>query len=297
MKVLVTGCSGFLGPSLVASLRSRGHEVGGTYLGARPELPGTEVCEVDITDEEAVRRAVGAIEPDVIVHLAGFSHVGSSWESPELCERVNAAGTAHVVAAAAGARIVLASSAEVYGVVPEAEQPIPESRPVAPASPYGLSKARAESLVLDAGGTVVRSFNVVGPGQARTFAMPAFACQLLAIRRGESEPHLEVGNLEPRRDFVHLHDAVEGFALLSELGISGSVYNLGTGRAYSIREAVDRLIDLAGVEVEVRVDPARFRPVDAELLVADSSRLRGLGWEPKRSLRGALRDLLDSLAC
>ena len=104
---------------------------------------------------------------------------------------------------------------EVYGLVPEADQPIPEERPLAPANPYAMSKAAAERLVVAAGGVVARSFNLAGPGQAESFALPAFARQLAAISAGANEDVLRVGNLSARRDFVHVDDGVEGLRLLA----------------------------------------------------------------------------------
>ena len=151
----------------------------------------------------------------MIVHLAGLSHVGESWKRPGDYLRVNFEGTLNLLSAARGRRLIFASSAEVYGAVPAAEQPLVEDRPLAPRSPYAMTKACAERMVLDRGGIVVRSFNAIGSGQAPTFALPSFAAQLAAIRRGESEPVLRVGDLSPRRDFVHVLDVVEGAPTLA----------------------------------------------------------------------------------
>jgi len=231
-----------------------------------------------------------------VLHLGGLSHVGGSWERMADYFRVNVLGTENLLAAAraAGARrVVFASSAEVYGAVPEDAVPIAESRPIAPASPYALTKAAAERLALAAGAVVVRSFNLVGTGQAPSFALPSFARQLAAIERGEAAPEVRVGNLSARRDFVHVADGVAAYRLLAERGGPGEVYNLATGRAVSIREALDRLIALAGVEADVVVDPGRMRPVDVPVLAGDPAKLAELGWRPERDLDAALSELLD----
>lgn len=287
MRIFVTGAGGFLGPHLLGELLRRGHQISGSYLGHRPPLAEVELHEVDLLDLTSLRRAIAAAQPDAVVHLAGLSHVGESWGKIAEYFDANVIGTENVVAAAAGRRVLLASSAEVYGLVPEAEQPIAETRPLAPRTPYALTKAAAERLALRSGAVVVRTFNLVGPGQAPTFALPAFAEQLAAIAAG-AEPILRVGNLSAQRDFVPVSDGARAYAVLLERATAGEAYNLASGRAWSLREALDRLLAAAGLEVRVEEDPARLRPVDIPLLCGDSSRLRALGWSLESSLDDAV---------
>ena len=295
MRVFVTGAGGFLGPHLLQELRRRGHEVAGSYLGHRPQFDGIELYEADLLDRASLLRAFGEAQPDAVVHLAGLSHVGESWNRIAEYFDANVLGTENVLAAAAGRRVLVASSAEVYGLVPEEEQPIREERPLAPRTPYALTKAAAERLALRAGAVVVRTFNLIGPGQARTFALPAFAEQLAAIARG-AEPVLRVGNLTARRDFVAVEDGARGYAVALERAAAGDAYNLASGRAWTIREALDRLLQVAGLEVRVTEDPARLRPVDMPLLCGDARRLRELGWRPESSLDDAVARLWRSIA-
>src|SRR6185295_13572557 len=158
-------------------------------------------------------------------------------------------------------------------------------------SPYALTKAAAERLAFLRGAVVARSFNLVGPGQSPKFALPAFAVQLAAIARGEQEPVLRVGNLSARRDFLHVDDGAAAFRLLAEKGERGGIYNIASGRALSIGEALERLTALSGVEARVEPDPERMRKVDLPLLLGDARPLRALGWEPRRTLDDALSDL------
>lgn len=301
MHVLVTGISGFVGPRLAAHLLERGDRVSGTFLIDHPVFSGAgdvRLFEVDLQDAAALARAVRDAAPDVIVHLAGLSHVGESWSRMPDYFRVNVLGTDNLLAAAGGRRVVLASSAEVYGLVPDAEQPIAEDRPVDPRTPYALTKAAAERLALARGAVVVRSFNLVGPGQSTKFALPTFAAQLAGFRRGsrgEREPVLRVGNLSARRDFVHVDDGAEAFRLLAEKGEPGGIYNIASGRAFSIQEALERLMALSGVEARIEPDPERMRPVDLPLLLGNASRLRALGWEPRRTLDDALAELWSAV--
>jgi GDP-4-dehydro-6-deoxy-D-mannose reductase len=294
MHVLVTGISGFVGPRLARHLLERGDRVSGTYLvdhPAFPEVDQVRLYEVDLQDAAAVERVVRESSPDAIVNLAGLSHVGESWTRMPDYFRVNVLGTDNLLAAAAGRPVVIASSAEVYGLVPEEEQPIPEERVVDPRTPYALTKAASERLAFLRGAVVARSFNLVGPGQAAKFALPTFAAQLAAIACGEREPVLRVGNLSARRDFVHVDDGAEAFRLLIEKGKPGGVYNIASGQAFSIGEALERLMALSGVKARIEPDPERMRPVDLPLLLGDARPLRALGWQLRRTLDDALADL------
>jgi GDP-4-dehydro-6-deoxy-D-mannose reductase len=296
LRVLVTGVSGFVGSRLAQHLLARGDRVAGTYLAERPDLPGVELHEADLLDRYALARAVEASDPDAIVHLAGFSHVGQAWERMPQYVEVNVGGTANLLVVAGRRRVVVASSAEAYGPVPAAEQPIREDRPLAPRSPYGLTKLGTERLALPLGAVVMRLFNLVGPGQSADFALPGFAAQLAAIARGGCDAVLRVGNLTARRDFVHVDDGVEALALLAEKGAPGEVYNVATGRATSIADALAGLMQVAGVEARVQEDPARVRPIDLPLLCGDASRLHALGWAPRRTLDDALADLWSAVS-
>jgi GDP-4-dehydro-6-deoxy-D-mannose reductase len=281
---------------LATFLVENGHSVAGTYVGASPEAPVFEPFVADVADEAAVRRIVEGFLPEAVIHLAGLSHVGASWKQVSDYFRVNVLGTRNVIEAAAGVPVVLASSAEVYGLVPESRQPIVETTPVDPRNPYAMSKAAAELLVLERGGIIVRSFNLIGPGQASTFALPSFARQLAAIASGSHEPVLEVGNLEARRDFLHVDDALQAYWLMVSEGRPGEIYNLGSGRAHSIREVLDMLLEVSGVEAHTVMDPERFRPVDVPMTCGDISKLGDLGWSPQRDVRDALSDLWASVA-
>jgi len=296
MHILITGVGGFVGSRLARYLLGRGDRVSGTYLDVHPEIPGADLYEADLLSLDSLTRAVRAAAPDALVNLAGLSHVGESWKRMADYFWVNVVGTENVVAAAEGRPVVIASSAEIYGPVPEAEQPIREDRRVAPETPYALTKAAAERIALGRGAIIARSFNLVGPGQAPNFALPTFASQLAAISRGELPPVLKVGNLSARRDFVHVDDGAAAYRLLAEKGSPGGIYNVASGRACSIGEALERLMEISGVRVPVEEDGARFRPADIPLLQGDASRLRALGWEPKKTLDDALADLWAEVA-
>jgi GDP-4-dehydro-6-deoxy-D-mannose reductase len=291
VHLFITGISGFVGLRLARWVRERGGRASGIYVADRPAPDVGDCWEADLLDLPALEAALDAARPDAVVHLGALSHVGASWQRMGEYFRVNVLGTEAVLDAAGGAPVLLASSAEVYGVVPEDEQPLGEERLPAPSSPYALTKAAAERLALRAGGLVIRLFNLVGPRQARDFALPAFASQLAAIAAGRQAPRLGVGNLEARRDFVHVADGAEAIALLAERGAAGGTYNVASGSVCSIREALDRLLAVSGVEVEVFLDERYLRPVDIPVLRGSAGPLRALGWEPRRGMDRAIADL------
>lgn len=300
MRTLITGITGFVGRHLATRLVEDGHEVwgcavGGASIDNRCLGDRFEVAEIDLLDAEGFARFVRRAAPDAVVHLGGLSHVGASFGRPDLYFQVNVLGTRNVLAAVRQAcpqaRLIVASSAEVYGPVPEDEQPISEERAVDPRSPYAWSKASAEVLTLEAGGIVTRAFNIIGPGQAPSFALPSFARQLAGIETGRVPAQLNVGDLSPRRDFVHVADAIRAYCVLIEKGEARTVYNLASGCSASVGDMLDRLRATSGVDAEVVRDEARVRPIDVPLLVGDASRLRELGWRPQHAADEALEAL------
>ena len=291
MRVLLTGSKGFVAQWMRDDLESRGDDVTGMD------------AEVDITDGPAIADAITAAAPEAICHLAAQASVGASWKDQSATYQVNTFGALNVLEAALACnrppRVLLISSSEVYGRVAPDELPIAEDQPFAPESPYAASKAAAELIGLQAwlgkGLEVVRArpFNHTGPGQRPEFVVPALARQVAAaVTSGAGV--LETGNLEARRDITDVRDVVRAYRDLLESGTPGEVYNVCRGEAVSIDQVARRLLALAGVDLEIVVDPARVRPVDLLELRGDPSRLHAAtGWTPEIALDDTLAAVLE----
>jgi GDP-4-dehydro-6-deoxy-D-mannose reductase len=291
MRALITGGKGFVGQWLAAHLKDQGDEVAVIDL------------ETDVADGTAVRRVLHDVAPDAIYHLAAMTHVGESWEDPSQVLRVNVLGTAEVLAAARTlpqARVLVVSSAEVYGVVGPEQLPLGESTPTAPASPYAASKLAAEAVALQAWRgyrqpvIVVRPFNHIGPGQSPNFFVPALAKRIVEARRSGAGS-LRVGTLTTRRDFTDVRDVVVAYRLLIEKGAPGDVYNVCSGRDVAMSDVAAQLLALAGADLTLETDPELVRPVDVPVLRGDAGRLHAAtGWQPSIPLATTLADVLTS---
>ncbi|GAC1659440.1 MAG: GDP-mannose 4,6-dehydratase [Candidatus Elarobacter sp.] len=303
MRVLITGARGFVGHHLSAVLRERGHDVVAADRGAVDE----ETLSVDVTDPLAVRAAFDLARPDAVAHLAAQAFVPASLADPQATFAVNAGGTLHVLEAARTAaeeglraRVLVVSSAEVYGAQPPDAYPLRETLAPLPRNPYAASNVAAEALALAYARSfgvdvvVTRAFNHVGPGQDERFALAAFAAQIARAAAGLDRTVL-VGNLDASRDVLDVRDVCAAYALLLEgTAPAGEIYNVCSGKATTMRELLRRLIEIARVPVEIREDPARMRPADVPVSFGDASKLReATGWAPGIPLAAALRAVYD----
>jgi GDP-4-dehydro-6-deoxy-D-mannose reductase len=296
VKALVTGAAGFVGRHLVAFLEAEGDDVVGVdrHHGADGG--------VDLLAARELEQLVTDVRPQALYHLGGWSDVGASWDAPLEAFRVNAEGTLNVLEAcraAAVARVLIVSSADVYGKVKLAELPLTEDSPFRPVTPYAASKIAADELGLQAwlghGLEVlrVRAFNHLGPGQTNRFVCPALA-ERIALNERDGDEVVPVGNLTPRRDFTDVRDVVRAYRLLIEDGEPGEAYNVCSGRDLAISELADRLVALASRPMRLEGDPALQRPVDVPVLRGDYTKLhKATGWDPQIDLDVTLRDVLD----
>ncbi|WP_086563524.1 GDP-mannose 4,6-dehydratase [Streptomyces africanus] len=290
MRAVVTGGSGFIGSHLCDFLRAQGEDV------VEVDLP-----HCDIGDTVRLTQVLEQAEPDHIYHLAAQASVRRSWEDPAFTWRSNAGGTVSLLEAARSAspraRIIVMSSAGVFDGA-RLDSPIDEDRTPAPLSPYAASKLAVESLArhyLAAHGlgvVIIRPFNVIGQRQGLDYLVPSLARRIVSAAPS-GRGHITVGNLDARRDFLDVRDAVRGLRLLMRNGQPGEVYNLCTGVGVPVRALVETMIFLMGRPLECRQDPGLVRGTDAPSLVGNPGKTRGLtGWQATIPLATSLADVL-----
>jgi GDP-4-dehydro-6-deoxy-D-mannose reductase len=311
MRALITGISGFVGQHLAEHILANHADV--ELFGLRRwrsemprsvvRAPSVHIVEGDLLDAPSLVRVLHASRPDVIFHLAASSSVAGSWDTPAEMVQVNVLGTLHLLEAVRQVQldpaVVLACSAEAYGVVTESELPITEAQPFRPVSPYAVSKAAADLLgyqyfrAFRLRTVRMRFFNHCGPRQSSRFVVSAFARQVAEIEAGARGPEIRTGDLEVRRDFVDVRDAARAYWLAATGGEAGEAYNVAGGRARSIREVLDHLLGLSGAEVSIVSDPERMRPAELRVLEGDASRFhQATGWQPEIPFEQTLADTL-----
>ncbi len=308
MRILITGISGFVGPYLARHIAETDSEaeIWGLVWEADPAEASSSVQLVDgdLTDISTLTTALNRVRPDIIFHLAAASSVASSWDHPGRFLEVNAVGTVNLLEVARAldleTKVVVSSSAEVYGAVPTDRQPIAEDSPLEPLSPYAASKAAQDLLTAqyyhgyEMPTIRLRLFHHTGPRRPTQFVASSFAHQIARIERGLDPPRLAVGNLEAVRDFSDVRDIARAYWLAATRGKPGAAYNVCSSRGTTIRQVLDMLLENSEVDVEVEVDPSRLRAADIPCLVGDHSRFSdATGWQPEIPLEKTLSDLLD----
>jgi GDP-4-dehydro-6-deoxy-D-mannose reductase len=301
-RILITGAAGFAGGHLIERLGADQRIVG----WFKPDTPrprdagGVEWMPVELVDRDAVEAAVSAAAPTEIYHLAGAPSVETSWVNAVPHLQINALGTHYLLRAVERAarrcRVLVVTSAQVYRT---GDDPIREDAPLVPSSPYGLTKLAQDQLALQAASdgldvVVARPFNHIGPRQTPGFAVASFARQVARIEAGLESPVMRVGNLETRRDMTDVRDVADAYVRIMESGLAGRPYNVCSGRARRMRDLLERLCELASVDITIETDPARLRPNDVPVIEGDATRLRAeLEWRPHIDLDQTLRDTLD----
>lgn len=304
MRIFITGATGFAGSYLVDNLLAEGHEIFALVRSATlPSHPRLHSMKGDLLDAAALQTAVSQAKPDLIYHLAGQAYPGLSWKKPILTFDVNINGTVNLLEAArlyGQPRVVVVTSAEIYGYVTMDDLPLTEKHHPEPRHPYGISKMAAGQLVnlywrrYKLPAIEARPFNHIGPRQALGFVVPDFASQLAAIKLGQQPPKMKVGNLEAQRDFTDVRDVVTAYQALATQGKPGEAYLICSGQPIAIHYLLTTLSELIQRDVEIAYDPARMRPADIPCLFGSYDKIaRHTGWKPSIHLRQTLADVLE----
>jgi UDP-glucose 4-epimerase len=309
MKLLVTGGAGYIGSIVAGQLLAAGHEVvvlDSLERGHREAVPdGARLVVVDLLDEPAVAEAVGE-GFDGVLHFAALALVGESVAHPERYYRTNVGGSLNLLEAMRGAgveRLVFSSTCAVYGQPDEV--PIPETAPPRPTNAYGASKLAVDGMIGDfclahgLGAVSLRYFNVAGAcgglgedHEPETHLIPNVFRAALGIQEcvevfGTDYPTPDGTAV---RDYIHVEDLAAAHLLALNGARAGEhrIFNLGNGSGFSVREVIEAVREVTGLEFEVREAPRR--PGDPPMLVAASALVRSaLSWEPRKP---ALREMV-----
>lgn len=310
-RVLVTGVTGFAGSHLVDFLLAQG---GYDIYGIQRWRSRTEniehfagkitLLECDLRDATNTFETIAKVKPDWIFHLAAQSFVPTSWVAPSESLTTNVLAQVNIFEAVRRlglkTRIQLACSSEEYGMVFPDEVPIKETNPLRPLSPYAVSKVAQDMLGYQywmswkVDSVRTRGFNHEGPRRGPVFVASDFAKQIADIEKGRKPAVLSVGNLEAQRDFTDVRDMVRAYVLALEKCEPGEVYNICSGKAWTIQKVLDYLLGMTTTKIEVREDPARLRPSDVPILLGDNSKfVKATGWQPTIPFETTLKDMLE----
>jgi GDP-4-dehydro-6-deoxy-D-mannose reductase len=302
-RALVTGAGGFAGRQLVRQLVEDGWEVAGTIRSRSSEVQGISEHKIDITDQDALTSLLREFEPEVVFHLVAIVDTVTTPDVIRLYE-TNTLGTVSILeamrAVGSQARFLYTSTSFVYGASSGEEQPVREDHPLRPLTPYGASKAAGETVTQQFArqtGTevlIARAFQHTGPGHTGAYAMADWAQQLAEIEAGAGSGAIRCGNIEVERDYLDVRDVASAYRAIAVDGKPGEVYNVSSDVPRTMRSLLEGLIAAFDVEVDIEVDPDRFRTVDQQVFYGDSAKARSeTGWRPSYEIDRTLADLAD----
>jgi len=308
-KALITGIAGFAGSHLAELLKKEGFRVFGFFH------PGHSVSNVeslkesiqlfpqDLLLKKQVEKVTRQINPDSVFHLAAFSSPANSFKDPKATLENNIISQLNLLEALVKiktqAKILIIGSSDEYGDIESKYLPATENTPLAPTSPYAVSKVAQDMLGLQfylhhkLNIVRVRPFNHIGPRQSPSFVVSAFASQIANLEK-KGGGVIRVGNLESWRDFTDVRDMVRAYLLAVDNGQSGEVYNIGSGKPQKIGDILRKLINLSRAKIKIQRDQNLTRPVDIKKIYCDYSKFQKVtGWAPTIPLSKTLSDTIE----
>jgi GDPmannose 4,6-dehydratase len=297
MRALITGVTGQDGSYLAEQLTGVGHIVYGLVRGqptakwaqVQGLAPGLRLLQGDLLDQPSLQAALHVAQPDVVFNLGALTSIGMSWGQPIVMSEVTGMGCLRLLeavrAAAPAARVVQASSADMFGLVTSCPQD--ESTPLKPRTPYGVAKAFAHETVAsyrEAYGMHASTailFNHVSPRSAEELIVRKVTAAAARIAAGRQDK-LTLGRVDARRDWGWAPDFTRALPLIAEHDTPGD-YVLATGESHSVMELVEAAFAAAGITTgpHLESDPALLRPGDTDERRGDYSKASALlGWEP-----------------
>ena len=264
-SILITGISGFVGGHFTDFLLktkkdyviygvSRSKPSWDFITNRNHVLRSITFCQCDLLDSVKIHALIGDIQPDYILHLASFSSVAQSWREPLASFLNNTNAFLNIVESVRmhklNTKILSVGSSEEYGIVKESDLPLTEKKYLSPANPYAVARVSEEYLAQIYGKgynlniCCTRSFNHIGPGQSDQFVVSSIAKQFAGIAIKHEKPVIKIGSGSIIRDFVDIEDVILAYNAILENGVTGEVYNVCSGRGYSIYDIVNTLSDI-----------------------------------------------------
>ena len=302
-RILVTGGAGFIGSALIRELQKFQNEIfvlDNLSFGNRDfiHIDDSHFANDDIRDLSAVQRVFRETNPDWVIHLAAIHFIPYCNAHPYESADINIRGTMNILNTALKTdsikKVFFASTAAVYPIYDHA---IKENDPVEPLDIYGLTKLTGEHLarefhLLSGIPTVIcRLFNAFGPNETNPHLIPEIQHQV-----NEGKRIINLGNLTPKRDFIHTYDMARAIRMLMEKDdLNFDIFNLGRGIEYSVTEIVDAFERHLNEEIKIKVEPLRVRKVERMHLLADINKLKNAtGWEPEWGIDEGIKTLIQT---
>jgi GDP-4-dehydro-6-deoxy-D-mannose reductase len=312
-KYLITGASGFVASHFMDYLydnnikcRILGLDMISPQidLGRYSDKLDISFSITDLMDKSALMTAVRNFEPDYVLHLAAYSSVAYSWKFPSESFTNNSVIFLNLIdvihETVPNCRVLSVGSSEEYGNVSRSELPLHESQRINPLSPYAVARVAQELMskvyvkAYNMNIIMTRSFNHIGPRQDDRFVVPSFIKRILDLKQmGKTEGEIETGDVSIIRDFIDVRDVVKAYYTLLEIGTSGEIYNVCSGKAMSLSNIIEIISNDLGVKVKTRVNPAFLRPDDNKEIVGSPYKIESeLGWRAERDIKETIHDMI-----
>jgi len=312
-RYLITGFSGFVGKHFLEYLETLHSPVSVLGVDIVPPDFGLDrlshvqcdFVKMDLLDREGIEKIILQFQPNFILHLASYSSVAFSWQNPVNSFQnntnifLNVLETVHSINSRV--RILSVGSSEEYGDLVGDNALFHEEDTLHPVSPYAVARVSQEMLskvyVKGYGLDIVmtRSFNHIGPGQKEIFVIASFAKRLVEMKKEDAtSPKLMTGDISLIRDFVDVRDVVRAYDGLLKKGRKGEIYNICRGVGYSLKELVQQMASILGMEVLTETDERLIRPNDNKVIVGCNEKIkRDIGWAPEIPLQRSLEDVIN----
>ena len=310
-KFLITGFSGFVSHHFLDLLENNGISANIKGIDLNPPQFEKDYFKhikysfetIDLLNRDKVESTIAGFRPDFILHLASFSSVAYSWKEPIKSFQNNTNIFLNLIESvrclSVPSRILSIGSSEEYGNVEVAHLPLTEDQNLMPVSPYAVSRVSQEHLSrIYANGygldiIMTRSFNHIGPHQRDIFVVPSIVKQLVEISKKGKTGELMVGDIDIIRDFTDVRDVASAYYLLLNYGKSGEIYNVCSGKGFSIREIIEKIRNILNIEVTIRRKQDLIRPTENRVIIGSNQKIcNHLRWKLKYNLDQSLKDMI-----